>query len=285
MRTIPFESTSFDDAVERYGLDGMERPALDQVRLVKTHVVRDGDFCIDEDEEADDGDDRFRGAWLFLAGLTVNGALTSAEMDSGPVVGVRGQLRAQRCWLTGMHVVVWGKLIVERLLVTESRHGSLKVSGAASAPLVIVHGHRTELARALSDGVLCESLSDAAAVVDPSCLKNGRADLVALWNRAAEDAPLLRAASAAAREARVDELFVRAKMLVEDWVMHGKVVLVASVDLDDFADKVAKALERFRNRADPAASLGEWLLDRPEVEDVIADDSALVAYRGSDREA
>lgn len=210
----------------------------------------------------------------------MKGALTNAELDSGPVFAVRGTLRAERWWLTGAEACIWGDLAIERLLITEYNHGSLRVEGKVMAPVVIVHGHRTELIRGLAEGVLFEDLSEAAEALDPACSKGGRLELVAVWERAAANLPLLRPRAAApAREPRVDDLYVYAKALVEDWLAEGKVILVASVNVDDFVDVVAQALEGFRNHADPAAALGEWLLERPEVEEVVADDAELVRIR------
>jgi very-short-patch-repair endonuclease len=145
-RSIVFESMTYDEAVERFHLGGMPRPAVNEVRVVSVPVTKEGDFCLDEDEEEDEVEDLFLGAWLFLGGLHVKGALTNTEMDAGPVLAVKGTLRAERWWLTGLDARIWGDVVIERLLITEYSHGSLRVDGEIEAPVVLISGHCTELA-------------------------------------------------------------------------------------------------------------------------------------------
>lgn len=282
MASIPFESFTYAEAVRRFQLEKLPKPKVDDVRVVTKPVTKNGDFCLDEDEDDEDADELFLGAWVFLEGLTVKGALTNTDPDAGPVLAVRGRLHVQRWWLTGLDARVYGDLIVDQLLLAESSRGSLRVAGETEAAVVLVSKHDTMLAGGLKKGVLFESAADAAKRVDVACLRNGRIDRGALWTRAEEGKPLLRPAGEAAppmpkRKRREDAVFVQAHRLLERWVEKELVVFDASLDKEEFAEALAAAIENVRTRPDPGASLSEWLIDRDEVEDVMADSTELVA--------
>jgi len=278
MSGIAYQVLGYAQAMERFSLTDLPRPQVDEIRVVHAAVTLES-FCLDEpafEELAeDDMGELFAGAWVFLDGLTVRDALTNVE--PGVVLVVRGTLHVGRGLLVGVASRLWGDLVVDRVLVTDDA-GSMRVEGRAKAPVVLVtNGHDTTFAGGL-EGERFDDPEEAAARFDSACVVEGEVDVGALWERAATDAPLLLPRDPTPPPAHVieDRSFRASRALVDRWAAGGLVVFEEGTDLDEFAELLAKSLEELAGRPDTAEALGEWLLDRSEVADVLASDADLV---------
>ncbi len=100
-----------------------------------------------------------------------------------------------------------------------------------------------------------------------------------LWESASAGplilSPVVAETSAAPSQA-LDPTFAAAQSLLEHWSRAQKVVLFDGVDQEAFANELALVLESLGDRFDVAAALGQWLMDRDEVDDVLVDDAALL---------
>lgn len=92
------------------------------------------------------GEDRPAFAGLIVDGdLTVTGSVMNWEMDFGPFLLVRGDLRARNVATAGSQVVVHGNLHVTQTLAGFYNHGSTIVRGDTRAEVVATIEHRIQL--------------------------------------------------------------------------------------------------------------------------------------------
>lgn len=257
MFPFAFETLRYDEARSQW--QELTRPPIDEVRWVKEEVVIEGDFSLDDS----DGE-LFTGAWVFAHGLSIRGALTNTEMDSGPVLYVQQYLRAQRWWLTGCMVHIAGTLDIERLLIAEYNHGALVVDGLATVPLLLNLDFDVTLRRGLRGEYVDES--ERAKQYLPT---------LGLWESAASE-PVHIDAPETKNRIGGDSIYLAATQLLEHWREAGKVMLAPDADTDALTNELAVMLEKLGGHYDPASALGEWLMENEAIEDVLVEDVELL---------
>ncbi len=283
-----YETHSYDEARERYSLPDLPRPPDDEVRVFREPAEVAGDLSL-----TGKGAKPFRGAWVFLGGLRVEGSLSAAPGSGGPVLGVKGALELVRARLGGASVRAWGALDVETVLLAEE-HSQLQVDGLTTAALVLTLGADVRFLGGF-EGTHLANATEAHAQLVSACRDGAQIDADKLWNLAGEDRPLLIAHEDAfgavedaldeaddtlallGAEAPVDEAYQTAQRLLQHWVRSEAVTFRPGTSFDRFAEKLVRALERVQSYPDPAGALSDWLLERKEVEDIFVDDAELVA--------
>lgn len=253
-----FEILRYEEARAQW--PELPRPQDDEVRWVKDEVVIHGDFSLDESAK----EELFAGAWVFAAGLTITGALTNAEMDSGPVLYVQQHLRAQRWWLTGCMVHIAGALTIERVLITEYNHGALVVDGLVTVPLLLNLDFDVTLRRGIR-GEHVDQRESAAAYLPA----------LRLWGAAALGRVAVEASPTNHQTSR-DPIYAAAQELLEHWLEARKIALVEDAEKEGFTDELAVALEKLSAHYDPTNALGEWLMEHDAVADVLVEDEKLL---------
>ena len=269
---IGYDTWTYERAAGEFGLDALP-PASAEVRVVSEFIQHAGDLRLDEGE----GGSIFDGVWVFAAGLQVLGSLENGDVDSGPSVFVRGDLRARQVWLSGASLHVSGELVVDRLVLATYNHGRLRVEGQTRCPLVLSLDHDTQLVGGLL-GELFESEAEAVGRVASSISADGRVELERLWDMALTTTDLLRPEDStnAAPANSAHEGYVLAERLLARWEQSGLVILRPSYPRNDFLDQLVGALDDAGHSRSPAGALSDWLIDHPDVEDVIGSDEELV---------